>query len=91
MQGPQMPSPTPQPAGVPGVNLQQNQMDLMQQKMQQNPWMQNQMQQGMGGMQKPQYGGQLRMPFKFRGHRQRSKSFYENGWQELPRHFRCSW
>ena len=67
MQGPQMPSPTPQPAGVPGVNLQQNQMDLMQQKMQQNPWMPNQMQQGIGGMQNPQYGGQLRMPFGLGG------------------------
>ena len=67
MQGPQMPSPTPQPAGVPGVNLQQNQMDLMQQKMEQNPWMQDQMKQGMGGMQKPQYKGQFRMPFGLGG------------------------
>jgi hypothetical protein len=47
-QGPQMPMPSPQPAGTPGVNLQQNQMDLMQQKMQQNPWMQNNMRQGIG-------------------------------------------
>ena len=35
MQGPQMPA-GPQPAGIPGANLQMNQMDLMQQKMQQN-------------------------------------------------------
>jgi hypothetical protein len=63
MQGPQMPAMGPQPTGIPGANLQMNQMDLMQQKMQQNPWMQNQMQQGIGGMQNPQYKGQFRMPF----------------------------
>jgi hypothetical protein len=63
MQRPQMPAMGPQPAGIPGANLQMNQMDLMQQKMQQNPWMQNQMKQGIGGMQNPQYKGQFRMPF----------------------------
>ena len=60
MQGPQMPVSAPQPTGIPGANLQMNQMDLMQQKMQQNPWMQNQ------GMQQP-YKGQLRMPFGLGG------------------------
>ena len=60
MPGPAMPPPA-QGIATPGVNLQMNQMDLMQQKMQQNPWMQNQMPQGMGGT--PQYQGQLRMPF----------------------------
>ena len=78
MQGPQMPSPTPQPAGVPGVNLQQNQMDLMQQKMQQNPWMQNQ------GMQKPQYGGQLRMPFGLGGMSRRAFMKMMAGAAALP-------
>jgi len=67
MQGPQMPVSAPQPTGIPGANLQQNQMDLMQQKMQQNPWMQNQMKQGIGGMQNPQYKGQFRMPFGIGG------------------------
>ena len=67
MQGPQMPVSAPQPTGISGANLQMNQMDLMQQKMQQNPWMQNQMQQGMGGMQQPKYGGQLRIPFGLGG------------------------
>ena len=66
MQGPQMPA-GPQPAGISGANFQQNQMDLMQQKMQQNPWMQNNMMQGIGGMQKPQYKGQFRMPFGLGG------------------------
>ena len=66
MQGPQMPA-GPQPAGISGANLQMNQMDLMQQKMQQNPWMSNQMQQGIGGMQNPQYKGQFRMPFGLGG------------------------
>ena len=67
MQGPQMPAPAPQPAGISGANFGQNQRDLMQQKMEQNPWMQNQMKQGIGGMQKPQYGGQFRMPFGIGG------------------------
>ena len=66
MQGPQMPAPAPQPAGISGANFQQNQMDLYQQQMNQNPW-QQQMRQGIGGMQKPQYGGQLRMPFGLGG------------------------
>ena len=63
MQGPQMPASAPQPTGIPGANLQMNQMNLMQQQMQQDPWMHNQMKQGIGGMQSPKYGGQLRMPF----------------------------
>ena len=66
MQGPQMPAPAPQPAGISGANFRQNQMDLMQHQMNQNPW-QQQMRQGIGGMQKPQYGGQLRMPFGLGG------------------------
>ena len=65
MQGPQMPA-GPQPAGISGANFQQNQMDLYQQQMNQNPW-QQQMQQGIGGMQKPQYKGQFRMPFGLGG------------------------
>ena len=60
MQGPQMPA-GPQPAGIPGAQLQIDQNLLMQQQMMQNPWMQNNMQQGIGGT--PQYKGQLRMPF----------------------------
>ena len=56
MQGPPMPA-GPQPAGISGADLQLNQMNLMQQ----DPWMQNQMKQGIGGT--PQYKGQLRMPF----------------------------
>ena len=67
MQGPQMPAPAPQPAGISGANFGQKQRDLMQQKMEQNPWMPNQMQQGIGGMQKPQYKGQFRMPFGIGG------------------------
>ena len=66
MQGPQMPAPAPQPAGISGANFQQNQMDLYQQQMNQNPW-QQQMQQGIGGMQNPQYKGQFRMPFGLGG------------------------
>ena len=66
MQGPQMPAPAPQPAGISGANFGQNQMDLMQHQMNQNPW-QQQMQQGKGGMQNPQYKGQFRMPFGLGG------------------------
>ena len=66
MQGPQMPAPAPQPAGISGANFQQNQMDMYQQQMNQNPW-QQQMQQGKGGMQNPQYKGQFRMPFGIGG------------------------
>ena len=66
MQGPQMPAPAPQPAGISGANFQQNQMDMYQQQMNQNPW-QQQMKQGIGGMQKPQYKGQFRMPFGLGG------------------------
>ena len=65
MQGPQMPAPAPQPAGISGANFRQNQMDMYQQQMHQNPYMQDQMKQGIGGMQK--YGGQLRMPFAVGG------------------------
>ena len=66
MQGPQMPAPAPQPAGISGANFGQNQMDMYQQQMNQNPW-QQQMKQGIGGMQKPQYKGQFRMPFGLGG------------------------
>ena len=65
MQGPQMPAPAPQPAGISGANFRQNHMDMYQQQMHQNPYMQDQMKQGIGGMQK--YGGQLRMPFAVGG------------------------
>ena len=84
MQGPQMPVSAPQPTGIPGANLQMNQMDLMQQKMQQTPWMQNQMQQGMGGMQNPQYKGQFRMPFGLGGMSRRAFMKMMAGAAALP-------
>ena len=65
MQGPQMPA-VPQPQGISGTDLQLNQMNLMQQKMQQDPWMQ----QGLGGMQP--YQGQFRKPFAGGGESQAS-------------------
>ena len=61
-----------------------NQMDLMQQKMQQTPWMQNQMQQGIGGMQNPQYKGQFRMPFGLGGMSRRAFMKMMAGAAALP-------
>jgi hypothetical protein len=84
MQGPQMPVSAPQPTGIPGANLQMNQMDLMQQKMQQNPWMPNQMRQGIGGMQNPQYKGQFRMPFGLGGMSRRAFMKLMAGAAALP-------
>ena len=53
MQQPQMPA-GPQPAGIPGGTI------VAQNQMQQSPWMGSQMQQGIGGMQRPQPGGMPR-------------------------------
>jgi hypothetical protein len=81
MQGPQMPA-GPQPAGISGANLQMNQMNLMQQQMQQDPWMHNQMKQGIGGT--PQYKGQLRMPFGLGGMSRRAFMKMMAGAAALP-------
>ena len=53
MQGPQMPA-GPQPAGIPGGTI------VAKNQMQQAPWMGPQMQQGIGGMPRPQPGGMPR-------------------------------
>ena len=53
MQQPQMPG-GPQPTGIPGGTI------VAQNQMQQSPWMGPQMQQGMGGMPRPQPGGMPR-------------------------------
>ena len=53
MQQPQMPV-GPQPAGIPGGTI------VAQNQMQQAPWMGSQMQQGLGGMPRPQPGGMPR-------------------------------
>ena len=53
MQQPQMPA-GPQPAGIPGGTI------VAQNQMQQAPWMGPQMQQGIGGMPRPQPGGMPR-------------------------------
>ena len=50
MQQPQMPG-GPQPTGIPGGTI------VAQNQMQQAPWMGSQMQQGIGGMPRPQPGG----------------------------------
>ena len=54
MQGPQMPAPAPQPAGISGAGFLQNQQDMMNQRLQQNPFMQ----------QMQHYGGQFRKAFE---------------------------
>ena len=54
MQGPQMPAPAPQPAGISGAGFLQNQQDMMNQQLQQNPFMQ----------QMQHYGGQFRKAFE---------------------------
>ena len=54
MQGPQMPAPAPQPAGISGAGFLQNQQDMMNQLLQQNPFMQ----------QMQHYGGQFRKAFE---------------------------
>ena len=79
-----MPASAPQPTGIPGANLQMNQMNLMQQQMQQDPWMHNQMTQGIGGMQSPKYGGQLRMPFGLGGMSRRAFMNMMAGVAALP-------
>ena len=59
MQGPTIPAPSAQPAGITGSEMILKQQHLDQQKMQHmNPMMN----QGIGGMQK--YGGQFRKPFE---------------------------
>ena len=58
MQGPKIPAPSVQPAGITGSEMILKQQKLDQQKMQMNPMMN----QGIGGMQK--YGGQFRKPFE---------------------------
>jgi len=81
MQGPQMPTQS-QPTGISGAGLQIDQNQIMQQHMQQNPWMQNQMQQGIGGT--PQYKGQLRMPFGLGGMSRRAFMKLMAGMTALP-------
>ena len=54
MQGPQMPAPAPQPARISGAGFLQNQQDMMNQRLQQNPFMQ----------QMQHYGGQFRKAFE---------------------------
>ena len=54
MQGPQMPATAPQPAGISGAGFLQNQQDMMNQRLQQNPFMQ----------QMQHYGGQFRKAFE---------------------------
>ena len=61
IQQPQMPAMGPQPAGIPGGTI------VAQNQMQQAPWMGPQMQQGIGGMPRPQPQGQPRMPFGLGG------------------------
>ena len=63
MPGSQMSAPLPQPAATPGGNL------MVQNQMQQNPWMgQNpMMKKGIGAMPRPQTRGQPRMPFGLGG------------------------
>ena len=86
MQGPQMPA-GPQPVGTPGGDL------MVQNQMQQAPWMGSQMQQGIGGI--PQRGqprlggmprpqGQPRMPFGLGGMSRRAFMKMMAGAAALP-------
>ena len=74
MQGPQMPAPAPQPAGISGAGFLQNQQDMMNQRLQQNPFMQ----------QMQHYGGQFRKAFEKGGMSRRGFLKMIGGLSALP-------
>ena len=74
MQGPQMPAPAPQPAGISGAGFLQNQQDMMNQQLQQNPFMQ----------QMQHYGGQFRKAFEKGGMSRRGFLKMIGGLSALP-------
>ena len=81
MQGPTIPAPSAQPAGITGSEMILKQQHLDQQKMQHmNPMMN----QGIGGMQK--YGGQFRKPFSKGGKGMSRRTFMKamTGLAALP-------